>query len=190
MGRAEQDGDDMLLERAAAGDGDAFAVFYRRHLAAITGYLLRRTRDPETAADLTAEVFATALLAAARYRAGEGAALAWLFGIAANKLHESRRRGRVEDAARRRLAWEPLALEDEDLAEVERLASSDGGERLVSAAVASLPAEQRDAVLARVVEDRGYAEIASRLECSEAVARQRVSRGLRALRARIGAVVR
>jgi RNA polymerase sigma factor (sigma-70 family) len=186
MARAQRDDDDVLLELAARGDGDAFAGFYRRHLAAVTGYLLRRTSDRETAADLTAEVFATALLAAPRYRPGGAPALAWLFGIAANKLHESRRRGRVEDAARRRLAWEPRELADDDLAEVERLAGSDGGEALVAAAVAALPAEQREAILARVVEDRGYAEIATALDCSEAVVRQRVSRGLRALRARIG----
>jgi RNA polymerase sigma-70 factor (ECF subfamily) len=185
MGPARGEDDDVLLERAAAGDGDAFAGFYRRHLAAVTGYLLRRTRDPETAADLTAEVFATALLAAPRYRPGGGPALAWLYGIAANKLHESRRRGRVEDEARRRLAWEPLQLSDDDLAAVERLAGGDGGEDAVAAAVAELPPEQRAAVLARVVEDRGYAEIATELNCSEAVVRQRVSRGLRALRTRI-----
>ncbi|HKG04447.1 MAG TPA: RNA polymerase sigma factor [Conexibacter sp.] len=173
--------DDDLLTRAAAGDGDAFARFYRRHLPAITGYLLRRTGDRETAADLTAEVFATALVACPRYRPGGPPALAWLYGIAANKLRESRRRGRVEEAARRRLGWEPQALDDEDLFAVERIASSDG-EPAVLAAVAALPPDQREAILAHVVEEQDYEQIAARLRCSQSVIRQRVSRGLRALR--------
>lgn len=188
MRRTGED-DDVLIACAANGDGDAFARFYRRHLAAVAGYLLRRTGDRDTAADLTAEVFATALLICPRYRPGEAPARAWLYGIAANKLHESRRRGRVDDEARRRLAWEPLPLDEADLDEVERLAGLAGLAELdgpVGEAVAALPPEQREAVVARVVEDRGYAEIAVRMECSESVVRQRVSRGLRALRARMG----
>jgi RNA polymerase sigma-70 factor (ECF subfamily) len=37
-----------------------------------------------------------------------------------------------------------------------------------------------------VIEERSYREIAGRLRCSEAVVRQRVSRGLRRLRKQIG----
>jgi DNA-directed RNA polymerase specialized sigma24 family protein len=112
--------DDELLARFAAGDAEAFVRFYRRHLAAVLGFFLRRTRDPELTADLTAEVFAAALVAARRYRPGERPALAWLYGIAAHKLADSRRRGRVEDDARRRLALGPLTVDDQDLAEWRR----------------------------------------------------------------------
>ena len=170
--------DDELLARFAGGDAEAFVGFYRRHLAAVLGFFLRRTGDPELTADLTAEVFAAALIAAARYRPGERPALAWLFGIAAHKLADSRRRGRVEDEARRRLALGPLAVDDEDLARVEEMADVGAAD----AALAALPAGQRDAVLARVVQERSYAEIAEQMRCSQLLARQRVSRGLRALR--------
>jgi RNA polymerase sigma-70 factor (ECF subfamily) len=166
------DDDDALLARAAAGDADAFALFYRRHLGAIAHYLLRRTADSDVAADLTAEVFAAALLA-------------WLYGIAANKLRESLRRRRVEDEARRRLAWEPLPLEPDDLAALIEHAEESAADSAARAAIDSLPHDQRDAILAHVVEERGYAEIAADLECSESVVRQRVSRGLRALRVQI-----
>ena len=50
--------DAALLAASAAGDEDAFAAFYRRHLAAITGFHLRRTGRREIAFDLTAETFA------------------------------------------------------------------------------------------------------------------------------------
>jgi hypothetical protein len=45
-----------------------------------------------------------------------------LYGIAAHRLADSRRRGRVEDDARHRLALEPLAIDDEELARLEELA--------------------------------------------------------------------
>src|SRR3984885_6799545 len=174
-------GDDELLARFVAGDAEAFVSFYRRHLAAMLGFFLRRTRDPELTADLTAEVFAAALIAAARYRPGERPALAWLYGIAAHKLADSRRRGRVEDEARRRLALGPLTVDDAEMARVEELADPGAAQ----AALRSLPPTQRDAVLARVVDERPYAEIAAEMRCSELLVRQRVSRGLRALRAQI-----
>jgi RNA polymerase sigma-70 factor (ECF subfamily) len=173
--------DDDLLAQFAAGDAEAFVAFYRRHLTAVLGFFLHRTGNPELTADLTAEVFAAALLAAERYRPGERPALAWLYGIAAHKLADSRRRGRVEDDARRRLALEPLVIDDEELARVQEMADPGAAE----AAVLTLPPAQRDAVLARVVDERPYAEIAQEMQCSELLVRQRVSRGLRALRAHI-----
>jgi RNA polymerase sigma-70 factor (ECF subfamily) len=173
--------DDDLLAQFAAGDPEAFVAFYRRHLTAVLGFFLRRTGNPELTADLTAEVFAAALLAAERYRPGERPALAWLYGIAAHKLADSRRRGRVEDQARRRLALEPLVIDDEELARVQEIADPGAAE----AAVLTLPPAQRDAVLARIVDERPYAEIAADMQCSELLVRQRVSRGLRALRAHI-----
>jgi RNA polymerase sigma-70 factor (ECF subfamily) len=46
-----------------------------------------------------------------------------------------------------------------------------------------MPADQREAVLRRVVLDESYTAIAQRLRCSEMVVRKRVSRGLASLRA-------
>jgi RNA polymerase sigma factor (sigma-70 family) len=178
--------DDELLTRFAAGDTEAFVAFYRRHLAVMLGFFLRRTGDPELSADLTAEVFAAALLAAERYRPGESPALSWLYGIAGHKLGDSRRRGRVEDEARRRLALDPLMIDDADLARVEELAAAEGG--AAETALLALPQAQRDAVVARVVQERAYADIAHEMRCSELLVRQRVSRGLRALRGRLGPV--
>lgn len=172
--------DGELLAEVAAGDGGAFAVFYRRHLPGVVGYLVRETGDREASADLAAEVFAAVFLAARRFRArGAGSAVPWVRGIAQNKLRESRRRGRVEDRARRRLGLDPEALDDADLARVDELASAGGGALDL---VDRLPERQRFAVRSRVVEGRGYAEIARKLQCSELVVRQQVSRGLKRLR--------
>jgi RNA polymerase sigma factor (sigma-70 family) len=175
--------DDELIAATAGGDADAFAALYRRHLARIVGYLLHATGDREVAADLAAEVFAEALVACARYRPQRASAAPWLIGIAQNKLRESRRRGRVENATRRRLQMAALPLGDDDLERVAELAAL--GEVDVKAAVDGLPPNERDAVRARVVDEREYREIAGALECSESVVRQRVSRGLARARARL-----
>jgi RNA polymerase sigma factor (sigma-70 family) len=191
MGAFSESGSDArdegaeLLSRFVAGDPKAFVAFYRLNLPAVVSFFLRRTGDREVTADLTAEVFAAALIAARGYDPARRPALAWLHGIASHKLADSRRRGRVEDEARRRLAMEPLVLTDEALDRVEALASAEASREALEAAVASLPAEQREAVLARVVGERSYPEIAAEMACSEMVVRQRVSRGLRALRARL-----
>jgi RNA polymerase sigma-70 factor (ECF subfamily) len=177
--------DEELLRRYGAGDPDAFIAFYRRNLSAVLSFFLRRTGDPELTADLSAEVFAAALLAAPRFRPGDLPAHAWLYGIASHKLSDSRRRGRVEDQARRRLALEPLQIDDLDLERVEELASRGRGAAELDSAMTGLPDEQRSAVLARVVDQRSYAEIAAEMRCSEMLVRQRVGRGLKQLRSRI-----
>ena len=67
-----------------------------------------------------------------------------------------------------------------DLERVVALASQDAV-RLVD----ELPDEQAVAVRGRVLDDRAYADLAVELDCSESVVRQRVSRGLARLRARL-----
>lgn len=57
----------------------------------------------------------------------------------------------------------------------------------LAAALSRLPESQREAVLRRVVAEQEYREIADHVGCSEQVVRQRVSRGLAALRRRMEA---
>jgi RNA polymerase sigma-70 factor (ECF subfamily) len=172
-------GDDELLLATTTGDGAAFAAFYDRHVAEVLAFLVRRVGSEEVAADLAGETFAAALLACKRYRAGEAPALAWLLGIARNKLRESARRGSVEVEARQRLGMPAIAFDDEDLLRVQELASV-GGEALEL--LEQLPAAQRDAVRARVLDELDYEQLALELGHSQQVVRQHVSRGLRRLR--------
>ncbi|WP_051471179.1 RNA polymerase sigma factor [Patulibacter minatonensis] len=176
--------DARLLARVVAGDERAFDVFYRRHQSAVIGFHLRRTGRRELAFDLTAETFATVVATCDRFDPERGAAVGWLFGIAANKLRESLRRGRVESETRRRLGHQRIVLDDADLERVDELAS-ETDEALLHEHLAALPTAQRTAILARVVDERPYPEIAAELQCSEAVVRKRVARGLSALRTRL-----
>jgi RNA polymerase sigma-70 factor (ECF subfamily) len=182
MADLTSESDDGLLA-VAAEDAAAFSAFYQRYEPAMLAYFAGRIGDPELAADLTAEVFAAVLVACRRYRPGKAPAHAWLFGIAHHKLANSRRRGKVEDRARRRLGMGPIALKDEDL---ERIESLGGSSDIAMRALAGLPADQREAVLARIVDERDYGEMATELRCSESVVRKRVSRGLARLRDQLG----
>ena len=173
------DDDDALLCRAAAGDGDAFATFYRLHRGLVVGYLRPRVAEPEQAFDLTAETFAAALAARRRFDPAKGAAIGWLYGIARHKLARTLEHGRVEDRARRALGMVPLALDDEA---IELVVTTDGD---VVQLLQRLPADQRAAIEARVVDEQEYEQIAAAAQTSEAVIRKRVSRGLASLRRKL-----
>jgi RNA polymerase sigma factor (sigma-70 family) len=172
--------DAELLTRTAS-DPEAFGVFYDRFEAGVLAYFYRATGRAELAADLTAEVFAAALESACRFDATRGSAGGWLFGIARHELADLWARGHVEDRARRRLGLEPLMLTDDALERIEGVGADTDALELL----AGLPEEQRRAVSGRVLEEKEYAELAAALACSESVVRQRVSRGLRSLRARL-----
>lgn len=171
--------DEELLARQ---DGYSFELFYGRYFERVLAFFSRRTGNAELAADLTAETFASALVGRRRYRRPRGAADAWLFAIAYHKLADAQRRGYAEDRARRRLGMERIVLTDDDLARIDRLGETVEVGRLVAA----LPSEQQDAIRAHVIDERSYRDIARATRTSEAVLRKRVSRGLAALRDRIG----
>ncbi|MBE2318849.1 RNA polymerase sigma factor [Solirubrobacter sp. CPCC 204708] len=176
--------DDELLA-ATKTEPEAFALFYRRHVAGVLAYFARRSRCAETAADLAAETFAAALDGAHRHRPDKGPAVAWLYGIARRQLIHAAQKGAVEDRARTRLGMQPIPLGDEGLERVEALAVADAASPLLREGLRALPPDQREAVLARVLDEDEYADIARRARTSESVIRKRVSRGLTGLRQRL-----
>ncbi|HLI59465.1 MAG TPA: sigma-70 family RNA polymerase sigma factor [Solirubrobacteraceae bacterium] len=180
MADRRNESDEALLACTPA-DAEAFAEFYRRWERPVAAFFMRAVGRGEVAADLTAEAFAEALASAQRFDPDRGRAPAWLFGIARHLLARSREQGRVEDRARARLGMPPLAIDDELIARVEA-AGDDATLRLLD----DLPDDQERALRARVLQERGYEEIAADLQCSESVVRKRVSRGLAALRTKLG----
>lgn len=149
----EHSHDRHLLRDAANGDSGAFSEFYRRHVRSLP-------RSSSTAPALPA----------------------WLYGIARRKLALSRGRGRVEASARERLAREPLELTASDRDAISRLAELLPADTPALDLLDRLPEPQREAIRARMLDELEYPEIARGLPCSEAVVRQRVSRGMRTLR--------
>ena len=177
--------DAELLEEAHRRP-EAFGAFYERHSAALLSFLVRRAGDTEAGADLMAEVFAAALGGLDRFDANRAEPLSWLYGIARHKLADFHRTGRVETRARRRLGMQRRALDDEALERVEQIASLDVSAVVVHGALAALPPDQREAVVARVIEEQDYRAISRTTDVSEGAVRQRVARGLANLRHRLG----
>jgi RNA polymerase sigma factor (sigma-70 family) len=167
--------DDELLV-ATARQPEAFGTFYERHVRAVLSYASHATRDTEAALDLTAEVFAAALAARSRYRPGEAPASAWLFGIARKKLAATRRRRARADAARRKLGISTLSFSDSALERAEEILDAERQDWVRR--LEDLSADERNAITARVLEERGYTEVAASEGTTEAAIRQRVSRGL------------
>ena len=125
MPRTWEDATDAELLAACHAQEEPFAVFYRRHERLVAGWLMRRCGRAELTADLLAEVFAAAYLAAPRFRPGPQPAQAWLLGIARHKLLRSMRRTRVEASAHRRLEVDAIQLCAASVAALEEVKAED-----------------------------------------------------------------
>jgi RNA polymerase sigma-70 factor (ECF subfamily) len=168
----------LLTSRAEPA---AFVELYRRHAEDLLRYFARRTLDPETAAELTAETFAEAFASRSSYRDTGANGVAWIYGIARHQLGRFFRTGRVDLAARRKVGIPMRELPPEDYERIEDLVDFQPLRAALVEALGSLPKDQQEALRLRVLDDLDYPEVASGLACTEAAARQRVSRGLRRL---------
>ncbi len=175
---------DLELLRAARADPEAFGEFYRRHAVGLERWLRSQTPDLATAADLTAETFAQALVGLERFRGDDdGAAHAWVYGIARNLVRRYHRRGRVETATCRRLGIQ-VDLDPQEIADLEQRMQAMAHASELSDALDRLPSAQREAVQLRVIDELDYPEAAARMGTTEQNARMRVSRALRTLQQR------
>jgi RNA polymerase sigma-70 factor, ECF subfamily len=160
--RAEDDRE--LVERAAAGDLDAFAKLVRAYERRVASVLYRLLDDPRDVEEATQDVFVQAWRNLRRFR-GRARLFTWLYRIAVNEALMRRRRKRYDE---REL--------DERLA----AASSDpeaGLRDVLVRAIAALPFEHRAAVVLRDVEGLSNAEVAETLGISVAAAKSRIHRG-------------
>ena len=125
-----------------ARDPQAFEVFYRRHVTAVTRFLARRVADPQVVADLTAEVFLAVIDSAGTYRPGRGTELGWLYGICRNTIAGERRRAALKLRAEAMIAGRRLLGED-DIARLEERIDAESAARGLHAALSQLPENGR-----------------------------------------------
>ena len=145
-GRAVESEDEALVQRMAGGDDGALGALYDRRYAIVYGVVSRLLRQPDDVEDVVEETFWQAWRQASRFDRSRGAVQTWLLTIA---------RSRARDRARalRRRREEPLEGEDGEVV-VPLAAEGDPGldaeaserRRIVVAALAGLPAEQREAL--------------------------------------------
>lgn len=163
-------------------ESEDFARLYRRYAQTLLVFFQRRVKDPETATDLMADTFATALDRREQFRGSSDSELSgWLWSIAQSTLGAHERRGAAAARGARRLGRERRALTDREIERIEELADIDQLRDTVRCRVAELPDEQREAVRLRVLEDLPYSVVAERLGVSVQTTRMRVSRALRQL---------
>jgi RNA polymerase sigma-70 factor (ECF subfamily) len=161
--------------------GPDVKALYTDHGEGLLRFLVRRTGDTEIAADLWGETFAQALASRGRFRGTDEQAVAWLYTIARRQLGRYYRRGKAECRAMRRLGMERPPISAETEVEIVRRAGLDEMRDAISAGVAMLSDDAREAIELRIVDELSYSDLASRLAISEQAARLRVSRGMKTL---------
>jgi RNA polymerase sigma-70 factor (ECF subfamily) len=166
---------DVTLARAQAGDEAAFASIFRDVQPALLRYL--KVIAPE-AEDVAGDTWLQVAAGLAGFRGGEQAFRAWLFTIA---------RHRAADAGRSRSRRPAVPLELSEAAE--QLVSPDAAEaaleavsaRGVVALIATLPREQAEIIMLRVVAGLEATEVARIVGKSPGAVRVAAHRGLRRL---------
>lgn len=144
-----------MLAGARAGEERAIALLYREFHPKILRYL--RAREPAEGEDLAAEAWLDAARGLHRFTGEEHAFRRWIFTIAHRRLVDHRRR--KSRSARALGAWLELGEPPEpDGADARVLAASETESAL--ARIASLPPDQADVVLLRVVAGLEVEEVA------------------------------
>ncbi|MEU3910572.1 RNA polymerase sigma factor SigM [Streptomyces sp. NPDC029721] len=171
VGRSDQE----LLSLHVAGDPDAFGELVRRHRDRLWAVAVRTLGDREEAADAVQDALVSAYRAAHTFR-GDSAVTTWLHRITVNACLD-----RARKAASRRTA----PLDDTDRLErllephesAEAPAERQDLHRQLLAALATLPADQRAALV--LVDMQGYpvAEAATVLDVPVGTVKSRCARG-------------
>jgi len=179
--------DEQLVERALAGDREAFGEVVRRWERKIYALAYGILGSVEDARDASQETFIAAYRNLQGFR-GEAKVSSWLHRIAVNQSISRQRRARVRAET---------GLEDEVESSGEGLLSTRAGEsparvseskqraEAVRRAVASLPQELREVVLMKEFEELTFQEIADALQVPLSTVKSRLYTALRQLRLRL-----
>ena len=170
--------DDQLLDRAIAGDEEAFSALYQENIKKIYNYIYYRTGNTSDAEDLTARVFQRALKHITRYKKTNVPFSAWLYRIAhnlvANWHRDNQRRKEVPIEEHLDLGSQQDIPDDEyeKKQEVENLLR----------AVRKLPSDRQMVLILKYVEDLPNKEIGDIMGKSEGAVKSLYHRTLLDLR--------
>lgn len=166
-----------LVDRAQAGDSEAFGLLYDEYSLAVYRYVYARVSSSALAEDLTSETFVRALRALDSFRWQGRDFGAWLVTIARNLITDHFKSGRV------RLESPTDEIETHDSAtqgpEVDVLMAATA--EVLRRAVSDLPDEQRDCLTMRFFAGMSIAETAKALDKSEGAVKQLQLRAVRQL---------
>jgi RNA polymerase sigma-70 factor (ECF subfamily) len=160
------------MDALRRGEADAFRAVYEAHRARLYAFLLRLTRDPALASDLSQETWLR-LAANARRLTPDTEPGAWLFRVARNLFVSQRRWAIVHEAGLATLRG--LLGRGSPPSPLENLAAGETERRLEQALVA-LPLRYREVVLLISIEGFSAPEVASMLDLDPGAVRQRLTR--------------
>ena len=164
-----------LVERAAAGETDAFERLMKRYHDRLYRYAHVRL-GPEDAEDLLQDLYLAVWQELPSFRWDRGGSLSgWMFAIGRNMVAD-RRRGR-------RVVLLPLEGAAEPSIEFEHDAVS---ARYLQSALEELPARQRDVLILRLLVGLTTSEVATAMGKSESRVKDLQRRGLSKLRRWMG----
>lgn len=191
MAEYRRDDEEQLIASSQSGDIDAFNQLVLHYQQSAYGVAYRMLGDTDTAADITQDAFIAAFRNIQSFRPGSSFR-AWLLRIASNMACDHWRRSQ----RRPQESLDALADEDE-LHSVEDLgalvaAGQDTNpeefvlnqelQEVIQRGLATLPLEQREAVVLCDIEGLTYEEIATATDTSLGTVRSRIARGRARLR--------
>lgn len=166
----------ILIERAQAGDRDAFRQLYEANVTTVVSFLARRV-GPQAAEDLASETFAKAFERLDRFEWRGVPLRAWLLRIAYHEVVARSRKRSSSEVATDDPRPEPTAGHEEAI--VDHLAISSS----LAAALSSLGEQQRLAVELRYLRGLSVAETSEVLGIGVEAVRALTYRSLTSLRA-------
>ncbi|HEX9668290.1 MAG TPA: sigma-70 family RNA polymerase sigma factor [Thermoanaerobaculia bacterium] len=164
--------DDTLLERVAAGDLEAFHLFYERYAGRVHAYVQQLSRSREGAEDVVQEVFLAVWRKAASFRPERGDAAGWLYTMTRNKLVDGWRRAGQGAEAVEALDFQRLPAERPEATELLLT---------VRQALARVAPDQRRAIEMAYFGGLTYEETADRLNLPLGTLKSRIRTGLRTM---------
>lgn len=165
--------------RRSQKDPRAFVEVYDQHAAGLERFFRGRTRDPQTALDLTAETLAKIYESREKFRGHSMVEeAAWVWATARNELAMYWRRRGVERSALGRLGIQQVPAVSLGPEALDRGEGDFGDLELL---LSELPDAQQEVLRLRYGQELEDAQIARRLGVSAGVVRARASRGLRRL---------
>ena len=179
----DTEGEDAAVIQRSLREPERFATLFRRHALEIKRYVARRL-GPDTADDIAAETFLAAFQNRERYDVRCPDARPWLYGIATNLVSMHRRSELRLYRRMVRTGVDPVMESFTD--QVDARVSAGSAQPGLAAALARLPAAQRDVLLLIAWADLSYDEVAVALGVPIGTVRSRMNRARKKLRRALG----
>lgn len=175
--------DEELVAQSIRGDADSFNQLVLRWERPIYALAYRTIGREEDARDVCQETFLRAFRALPRFR-GQAKFSSWLYRIAINLCRDWMRRERRTPTGQAPEGTDlmDLAAAAEPSESIEALVVRKDMARLVERAMATLPEEQRTAIVLKEYHGLTFQEIADLIGCPLSTVKTRLYQGLTVLR--------